>query len=161
MIRSPFSMEQHAVLTSLIRGVGLRVTDARLWVLGELRREHGPFSAEELYRRKGGSRFDVVTMYRVLQDMDEKGLVRRCDLGDRVARYEFAESHHHHHIVCRRCRSTKPVDLCIPQSLLEEVVRLGFRDVRHSLEFFAICDSCHKKSALGGKGPRVGPAGPR
>lgn len=72
-----------------LRNSELRITSPRCEILGVLVGEHGPFTTEEIHRRLGGSRCDLVTVYRCLATMEEVGVVRRCDFGDGVLRSEF------------------------------------------------------------------------
>jgi Fur family ferric uptake transcriptional regulator len=124
----------------------LRVTRPRVGVLRVLIEEHGPFSVEEIRDRADTSDLDRVTVYRCLTAFEELGLVRRCEFGDSISRYEYASAeHHHHHVICRKCRRTESLEDCIPDALTEAVRKLGYEDVSHSLEFFGVCGNCRKK----------------
>jgi Fur family ferric uptake transcriptional regulator len=126
---------------------GLRCTQPRVKLLKSLIAEHGPFSVEELSRLSGSPRLDRVTVYRCLTAFEEIGLVRRCEFGDGISRYEFSMGdHHHHHVVCRKCRKTQTLDQCFPRALLTQVESLGFSDISHTLEFFGVCKSCRPES---------------
>lgn len=126
-----------------LRAQGLRVTEPRKAMLAMLVREHGPFSADELHKRMGQTGCDVVTIYRSLQAMEEVGVVRRCDFGDGVYRYEFNHGeHHHHHIICRVCRSVETLDLCVADSLERMARQKGYQKVTHTLEVFGVCPKC-------------------
>lgn len=129
-----------------MQSLGHRVTAPRRAMLAILTSEHGPFSAGELHRKMGRKGCDVVTVYRSLQAMEEIGVLRRCDFGDGVYRYEFnAGEHHHHHIICRMCRSVETLDLCMAESLERLARDKGYRNVTHTLEVFGVCPTCAKK----------------
>ncbi|RYD79644.1 MAG: hypothetical protein EOP84_12770 [Verrucomicrobiaceae bacterium] len=66
-----------------------RITAPRKALLGVLTNEHGPFTAEELHGRLEKGMCDLVTVYRCLAAMEEINIVRRCDFGDGVYRYEY------------------------------------------------------------------------
>jgi Fur family ferric uptake transcriptional regulator len=125
---------------------GLRCTQPRVKLLKALIARHGPFSVEELSRLAGAPRLDRVTVYRCLTAFEAIRLVRRCEFGDGVSRYEFSMGeNHHHHVVCRKCRQTQTIDECFSKELVRQVERLGFSEVSHTLEFFGICRGCRSK----------------
>jgi len=72
--------------------------------------------------------------------------VKRCDLGDHVARYELLredDDGHHHHLVCTRCAEVIEIDECSMDELESRIAaHNGFKAVTHRLEFFGICPDC-------------------
>jgi Fur family ferric uptake transcriptional regulator len=121
----------------------LRHTKTREAILEVMVKRHGPFSAEELKDAVKGQKLDTVTVYRTLASFEQAGLVRRCDFGDGVSRYEFqCEHEHHHHIICRSCRKIENIDDCTIQELEQMVKKKGFAEITHTLEFFGICKAC-------------------
>lgn len=127
----------------ILRDAGLRITAPRRALLEVLMREHGPFSADELHKRLESGLCDPVTVYRSLGTLEETGLVRRCDFGDGVYRYEFnTGEHHHHHIICRVCSSVRTLDVCFADGLERMVRQMGYTNVTHVLEIFGTCTGC-------------------
>lgn len=134
-----------------MRARGLRVTNQRGALLDFLMSGHGPFSAEEVHRGIGGKGGDLVTVYRALATFEELNLVRRCDFGDGVYRYEFnTGEHHHHHVVCRRCGRVETLDFCVADGLERIARRMGYTDVTHTLEVFGTCLKCGDEASRGG-----------
>ncbi|HEX5036893.1 MAG TPA: Fur family transcriptional regulator [bacterium] len=132
-------------MDSVLRAAGLKATAPRRALLQLLKKKHGPFTIEELgVLMKGKASCDPVTVYRCLSQFEKANLVRRCDFGDGVARYEFRhEDEHHHHVICRKCSKVKNFDDdCLIDALEEVVKKMGYKDVTHSLEFFGTCASC-------------------
>lgn len=127
-----------------LRSSELRITAARREIIAVLVKEHGPFTTEEIHRRLERSRCDLVTVYRCLATMEEVGVVRRCDFGDGVLRYEFDNggSHHHHHLVCRICGKVETIDHCVAEGFEEFGRERGYTNISHSLELFGICPEC-------------------
>jgi len=113
-------------------------------VLEHLVIHHGPFSAKELHSALKRRELDAVTTYRCLAAFEEVGLVRRCDFGDGIARYEFSEKtgHHHHHVICVDCKKIEVLDHCGLGKLEKQVASLGYTQVRHVLEFLGRCGAC-------------------
>jgi Fur family ferric uptake transcriptional regulator len=91
-----------------MRDVGLRSTSVRLAVLAELHEHAGPLSHEALMDRLGETSFDRATVYRVLSDLTDAGLLRRMDLGDKIWRFELDDgcrpvADDHPHFLCEGC----------------------------------------------------------
>lgn len=126
-----------------LKKTSLKVTKPRLTVLKALTHGHGPYSAEELKKLPVARSLDLVTIYRCLAHFESEGLARRCDFGDGIARFEFANEHdHHHHVICRVCRKTQTLDDCMVDPLTEAVKKLGYQKIGHVLEFFGVCQKC-------------------
>jgi Fur family ferric uptake transcriptional regulator len=141
----PCSEAQLAAALAVLKEAGHRITAPRRALLELLQKEHGPFSADELHRRLPAGLCDPVTVYRCLGTLEETGLVRRCDFGDGIYRYEFnTGEHHHHHIICRICASVKTLDVCFADGLERMVRQMGYANVTHTLEIFGICSGCQK-----------------
>lgn len=131
--------------SELLKAAGLRKTQPRLAVLDALNEHHGPFTTDEIHGLIRGAKLDLVTVYRTLGSFEKLGIVRRCDFGDGVARYELgSETHHHHHVICRVCRKAEPLDDCVLERLEKDVQKLGYGEITHSLEFFGVCRDCAK-----------------
>lgn len=124
---------------------GLKRTDARKMILEMLTREHGPFSVEEIFDRLHDSQCNLVTVYRTLASLEEVGLVRRYDIGDRISRYEYrCAEHPHHHLICSACKKVEVIDNDILASLSEVAKLRGFARLHESVDIFGICQNCQK-----------------
>jgi len=133
-----------------LQSAGLKRTLPRQAVLQYLQENHGPFSAKDIHEALRRKELDSVTVYRCLSAFEGVGLVRRCDFGDGIARFEFQHEgdHHHHHVICLRCRKVETLETCeLTRQLEASVTALGYSKVRHVLEFTGICRGCSKKSA--------------
>ncbi|PKL77001.1 MAG: transcriptional repressor [Candidatus Melainabacteria bacterium HGW-Melainabacteria-1] len=135
------SQDLSTALKSL-KASGLKLTRTRRALLEVLVKEHGPFTIEELQQRLDGS-CDIATVYRNMTAFGEFGLVRPCDFGDGLTRYEWAHSHeHHHHIICQRCRLVEELEHCVVEELEQLVASRGYSNVSHRLEFYGLCQNC-------------------
>ena len=130
-----------------LRRSELRITAPRREILGVLVRKHGPFTTEEIHRQLKKSRCDLVTVYRCLATMEEVGVVRRCDFGDGVLRYEFegGTHHHHHHLICRACGKVETIEHCVAKEFEKFGRDRGYVNVTHALELFGVCPECQKR----------------
>ncbi|MBX3021765.1 MAG: transcriptional repressor [Bdellovibrionales bacterium] len=134
---------------SLLSDSGLRITRPRRLLLKAVLAMQTHFSAGDvlaaLTKMEKGHGFDLVTLYRNLPVFEEVGIICRADFSDDMIRYTLAHAghdHHHHHIVCRSCQKVAPVDLCLLEVQQKALVKMGFKDVRHRLEFSGICRAC-------------------
>lgn len=134
---------------TMMRDAGLKRTPNRENLLHFLIKNHGPFSKDEIMKALPQEEVDGVTLYRNLASFEEIGLVRRSEFGDGVSRYEFQSSpdEHHHHIICTTCRKVDSLENCALPKLDLIVEKLGYSKVKHSLEFFGVCQTCTRKSA--------------
>lgn len=118
-------------LTHRLREAGLRVTRARLTVLGILETTPGHHSADELGAalRSSGEPLPRATVYHVLRALEQAGLVIVAEAGPGRVLYEAAVEWHHH-LVCRECaaiidvpclRGAKPcLDPELPGAVIDE-----------------------------------------
>ena len=124
----------------------LKITEPRRAILEVLSADHGPFTAEEIHERVLTKSCDLTTVYRATAQLEQVGLLRRCEFGDRMARYELADTHHHHHhLICTCCRRVETLDDCDLQDLDRVAQKRGYLGVRHTLEFYGVCPDCAQR----------------
>ena len=86
---------------------GVRPTALRLAVLEALGAAPRALRAREILEAiRAQRRVNKVTVYRILEDLTGRGLLRRLTIEDRVSHYELACEHHppHPHFQCHTCR---------------------------------------------------------
>ena len=138
-----------AVQTDLKRA-GLKATLPRLRILEVL--EGSPdrhVSAEDLYRAllAAGESIGLATIYRVLTQFEQAGLVIRHNFDSGSAVFELAASEHHDHLVCVRCgRVTEFVDETIEERQRMIADRNGFTMTDHSLIIYGLCSDCRPEA---------------
>ena len=138
-----------AVQTDLKRA-GLKATLPRLRILEIL--EGSPdrhVSAEDLYRAllAAGESIGLATIYRVLTQFEQAGLVIRHNFDSGSAVFELAASEHHDHLVCVRCgRVTEFVDETIEERQRMIAARNGFTMTDHSLIIYGMCPDCRPEA---------------
>jgi Fur family ferric uptake transcriptional regulator len=124
----------------------LRDTAERRSILLEIKALRTHFTIDDLQDRFRRKRRPVsrATLYRTLGHLVESGLVRKLDLGQREAVYEFTFDHEHHeHMICLNCG--KVIEFADPEMerLQEQACRARrFRPVRHFLQILGYCRSC-------------------
>lgn len=138
-----------AVQTDLKRA-GLKATLPRLRILEIL--EGSPdrhVSAEDLYRAllTAGESIGLATIYRVLTQFEQAGLVIRHNFDSGSAVFELAASEHHDHLVCVRCgRVVEFVDETIEERQRMIAARNGFTMTDHSLIIYGMCPDCRPEA---------------
>ena len=103
-------------LKTRLRELNLRSTASRLAVLALLHEQAHPLSHAELMEHLAPQGWDPATVYRILSDLANVGLLRRMDLGDHIWRFELIDtcrsiSDDHAHFLCTDCGQIT----CLPE----------------------------------------------
>jgi len=126
-----------------LKKAGLKVTPTRKMVLLHLTNAHGPFSIEEIHAGIKGKSCNLTTIYRIISHLEAIGLVRRTDLGDGVARYEYhCAEHPHHHLICRECKRIEIIDRDLFPEIEEVAKSKGFVQINPCFEIYGVCKNC-------------------
>jgi len=123
-----------------LRDAGLKVTSPRLKVLGILEKsEERHLSAEGIYRLllESGEELGLATVYRVLTQFEQAGLVSRHNFEGGTAVFELTDKAHHDHMVCLETGAV--VEFCderIEQIQRDIADRYGYTLEDHSLVLY-------------------------
>ena len=120
---------------------------ARRAVVELLGRQDCCLSAQQIFDelRGGGRRVGIATVYRVLEQLSERGLVQRIDVGEGIARYEAAlpSGEHHHHLVCDDCGKVEAfADDELERALQQVERRTGYSVAGHDVVLRGACGEC-------------------
>lgn len=136
-----------------LRAAGLKVTLPRVKILELLEgahRENRHLSAEDVFRqlRDAGEDIGLATVYRVLTQFQDAGLVIKHNFDSEQAVFELESGEHHDHLVCLRCgKVTEFTDELIEQRQQDIAERHGFRLTHHALYMYGICATCEGSSS--------------
>jgi Fur family ferric uptake transcriptional regulator len=126
-----------------LKSSGLKATLPRIKILevfqGAQRRH---MTAEDVYRAllADGSDIGLATVYRVLMQFEQAGLLTRSNFESGKAVFEINEGHHHDHLVCLECgRVEEFFDAEIEQRQHAIAQTRGFDLQEHSLSLYARC----------------------
>jgi Fur family transcriptional regulator, ferric uptake regulator len=95
--------------------------------------------------RSGKRHVARASVYRVLELLQERGLVARLELGDATARFERIDpaGGHHHHLLCDSCGSVVPFDDDDLERSIDRLSRrLGFSANGHEVVLRGDCSAC-------------------
>jgi len=126
-----------------LRDQGLKVTVPRLKVLDLF--QHSPdrhLTAEDVYRRLLDDHSDIglATVYRVLTQFEQAGLLMRHHFEGGKAVYELNQGTHHDHLVCQQCgRVEEFYDAEIEKRQTKVAKERGFAIREHQLHIYADC----------------------
>lgn len=129
--------------------MGLKATLPRLKVLEVFHRSgQRHLAAEDVYKTllNEGCDIALATVYRVLMQFTEAGLLSRLHFDGARAMFELNEGKHHDHMVCLGCgRVLEFFDAAIEQRQSELAVQHGFELREHSLSMYGLCSGCCAK----------------
>ena len=126
-----------------LKSTGLKATLPRLKVLEIFQQgKQRHMSAEDVYRLLLEDHSDVglATVYRVLTQFEQAGILTRSNFEGGKAIYELNEGHHHDHLICLDCGKVEEFyDAQIEERQNAVAVERGFKLAEHALSLYANC----------------------
>lgn len=131
-----------------LKKAGLKNTQPRRRILEIMDKgDNHHMSAEDIYREliEAGEEIGLATVYRVLTQFEEAGLVVRHHFEGGQSVFELDHGEHHDHLVCVRCsRVEEFCDEVIERRQQEIARKSGYEITDHSLNIYGICADCQK-----------------
>ena len=137
-----------------LKKTGLKATLPRLKVLGIFEKNKDQhLSAEDIFKimLKTDEEIGLATIYRVLTQFEQSGILIRHHFESGKAVFELNEKDHHDHIVCLQCGFIKEftnAEIEKQQKLMAE--KHGFNIIEHALTIYADCEKNPCTCKLGG-----------
>jgi Fur family transcriptional regulator, ferric uptake regulator len=126
-----------------LKDMGLKATLPRLRILDLFENtDVRHLTAEDVYRllMKEGMDIGLATIYRVLTQFEQAGLLVRHHFESGKAVYELNQGGHHDHLVCLQCgRVEEFIDEEIEKRQKKIAKERGFEIHDHSLHLYADC----------------------
>lgn len=126
-----------------LQTIGLKATLPRLRILELFEKSDvRHLSAEDVYKilLKEGTDTGLATVYRVLTQFEQAGLLVRHHFESGKAVYELKQGGHHDHLVCLQCgRVEEFYDEDIEKRQIAVARERGFAIHEHSLHIYAEC----------------------
>lgn len=138
----PIDFQEQA--EDLILQAGERTTSGRIRILAMLLAEPRPVSHQELDERlHGKNRLNRVTLYRVLEWLNEKCLVHKVVSDDRIWRFRANNNlrpDQHAHFKCTRCTRV----MCLDDIKAEygRPLPAGYRPMEIEVTVKGLCSEC-------------------
>ncbi len=130
-----------------LREIGLKATLPRLKILELFEKsEVRHLGAEDVYRLLMAEGLDIglATVYRVLTQFEQAGLLERHFFESGKAVFETNEGNHHDHLVCTDCgRVEEFYDAEIERRQKKVAEERGFEIQEHALYLYASCTKSH------------------
>ena len=126
-----------------LKNTGLKTTLPRLKILNlfeQSRVRH--LSAEDVYKEllNEGEDIGLATVYRVLTQFEQAGLLERHHFESGKAVFELKSDGHHDHLVCLQCGKVEEFyDAEIEKRQMAVAKERGFKLREHSLSLYADC----------------------
>lgn len=125
-----------------IKKTGLKITVPRLKILDLFRKAQAKsldrhLSAEDVYRQlmNEGENIGLATIYRVLLQFAQAGLLDRHVFDSGKAVYELKQGEHHDHLVCLQCGRVEEFS----DSTIEKRQALIAKDRQFTLKAHSLC----------------------
>ncbi len=128
----------HDLKTSGLKATGPRLRILKLFEDSKIRH----LSAEDVYRILITEGLDIglATVYRVLTQFEQAGILQRHHFESGKAVFELNEGSHHDHLVCMQCgRVEEFYDAEIETRQVRVATERGFAIREHSLQLYADC----------------------
>lgn len=131
-----------------LKKAGLKVTLPRLKILEILQLpQNQHISAEDVYKilLDQGEEFGLATVYRVLNQFEDAGILSRHHFEGGKSVFEIAHKKHHDHLVCLSCgKVVEFVDEVIEARQREIAAEHKMKLVHHSLYLYGECEDCNQ-----------------
>lgn len=134
---------------SELKSMGLKATLPRLKILEIFQSGHQRhMSAEDVYRILMTEHTDIglATVYRVLTQFEQAGLLKRNQFDAGKAIFELNEGSHHDHLVCISCGKVEEFfDADIEKRQQKIAKDRGYVLHEHSLSLYGLCADCQAR----------------
>ena len=126
-----------------LKSIGLKATYPRLKILDLFQSsEQRHLTAEDVYRTLMNEGMDIglATVYRVLTQFEQAGLLERHYIESGKAVFELVEGGHHDQLVCMQCGKVEEFfDAEIERRQNQIALERGFAIREHALYIYADC----------------------
>lgn len=133
-----------------LKSTGLKATLPRLKILDIFQKgQQRHMTAEDVFRVLLEERSDIglATVYRVLTQFEQAGILLRSNFESGKAVYELNEGQHHDHFVCTGCGKVEEfydAEIEKRQNLIAK--QKGWLIQDHSMSLYGQCSECAKRT---------------
>ena len=130
-----------------MNGIKFAITKRQEQLLEELKNCEDELSGQDLHRLlvDGNKAMGLTTVYRNLQILIKKGLIRSRHLPTGEVLYTPVDRDIHH-LTCVQCGETSRIEGCPVKGVqAPKNSSKNFQFLFHTLEFFGVCQDCFQK----------------
>ena len=134
-----------------LKNTGLKVTPSRLTIFTLLENHQDThltaYDIQQLLHNDN-SDISLATIYRVLGQFEEAGLIERHEFDDDKAVYELSDGAHHDHMICNSCSKVFDLTANDIKTVYQDIAEQhGFDVVSHRLTLYGTCSNCSYTSS--------------
>ncbi|MES2401580.1 MAG: ferric iron uptake transcriptional regulator [Pseudomonadota bacterium] len=132
-----------------LKSTGLKATLPRLKILDVFQKStQRHLTAEDVFRVLLEDRTDIglATVYRVLTQFEQAGILSRSHFESGKAVYEINEGHHHDHLICTSCGRVEEfydAEIEKRQQIVAKTKNWILQD--HAMSLYGLCANCADK----------------
>lgn len=131
-----------------LKNTGLKATLPRLKILEIFQAsKQRHMTADDVFRvlLEEHSDIGLATVYRVLTQFEQAGILLRSNFDSTKAVYELNEGDHHDHLICTRCAAVAEFyDPEIEKRQMSIAQNLGWSVQDHAMSIYGLCPQCLK-----------------
>lgn len=101
-------------------------------------------TAEYLYSvlKEKDPNISLATLYRNLNQMAEKGLIKKIDGLESASHYDH-NTHEHYHFICKKCKKVFDISSNVaPEIVVKTKAETGFEIDSYDIVFSGLCKDC-------------------
>ncbi|TYB93744.1 MAG: transcriptional repressor [Kosmotoga sp.] len=103
-----------------------------------------PINANTIYK-KMNDKPDQSSIYRALNYLEEKGMVKSLTFNTKINYYFTPKKHPHHFLYCKKCGKTESFDICFANKIQKKIEDTHYFNITdHVFYFIGICEDCMK-----------------
>jgi Fe2+ or Zn2+ uptake regulation protein len=131
----------------ILRKNALKITPKRKAVICLFLKSGQRMGPQEVHQRlsKKAGTLGLPTIYRILEELKELGILERVVSNDRKLYYSLCvcPDEHHHHFICRKCKRIEEVAGCSFSATARAIEKkLNCRIEEHLLQIEGLCAAC-------------------
>jgi len=126
----------------------MRLTSQRQVILEELKKVKSHPTANEVFDmvRKRLPRIGLGTVYRNLDLLAEKGIIKKLEVGGEQKRFD-GDTSQHYHIRCVKCSRVEDIFIARAEELEKNAASYcNYKILDHHVQFSGICRKCLAKA---------------
>lgn len=124
----------------LLKQKKIEPTKSRIEILSLIMQNKYPSDSSYLVSKS--LNLNRVTIFRTLNYLTEKSILKKLEFKEGKARYEVSLKDHHH-LICNSCGKIEEIKGCILGSLMKLIEKKKkFLIKDHRLDFFGLCSGC-------------------